>query len=105
MCRRRGAIVATATVDGFRITSGEDSLSVYQFNTGTAKHFFCSACGIYTHHLRRSNPNLYSFNVGCLDGIDPFDVEEVSVYDGVRHPRDSPTGGSLLSKRMRISVG
>lgn len=104
MCRRRGALVATATLEGFRVTSGEDSLSVYQFNTRTAKHYFCSFCGIYTHHLRRSNPGLYSFNVGCLEGVDPFDVDEVSVYDGVDHPRDSATGGSVLSRRVRTSA-
>jgi hypothetical protein len=104
MCRRRGAIVATAPVDSLRITRGADALAVYQFNTSTAKHFFCATCGIYTHHLRRSNPGLYSFNVGCLEGVDPFEIEEVTVYDGVNHPRDTPTGGSPLSKRIRQSL-
>lgn len=100
MCRRRGAVVATATLDGFRIITGAKDLAMYQFNTNTAKHFFCSTCGIYTHHQRRSNPDLYSFNVGCLDGIDPFALREVTVYDGVNHPRDEARGGSPLSKRI-----
>ena len=56
MCRRRGAIVATAPIGGLRIIKGADSLRTYQFNTDTAKHFFCSTCGIYTHHQRRSYP-------------------------------------------------
>lgn len=105
MCRRRGAIIATATLDGLRITRGMDNLTVYQFNTMTAKHFFCSTCGIYTHHQRRSHPELYSFNVGCLDGIDPFELDEVIVYDGVNHPRDRAGGGFPLSKRVRQSLG
>ena len=104
MCRRRGAIVATAPIGGLRITGGTDSLCTYQFNTNTAKHFFCSACGIYTHHQRRSNPGQYSFNVGCLDGVDPFELEEVTVYDGVNHPRDGADGGAPLSKRIRHTI-
>lgn len=105
MCRRRGAIVATAPVGGLRVTEGADHLCSYQFNTNTAKHFFCPTCGIYTHHQRRSNPTQYSFNVGCLEGIDPFEVKEVTVYDGVNHPRDEPGGGRPVSRRVRQAVG
>ena len=93
--------IATAPVGTLRITKGADSLSVYQFNTKTAKHFFCSTCGIYTHHQRRSNPTEYSFNVGCLEGVDPFEVQNVTVYDGVNHPRDTAGGGSALFRRVR----
>lgn len=101
MCRRRGAIVATVPGDGLRILQGQDRLCAYQFNTRTAKHYFCSTCGIYTHHQRRSNPAQYSFNVGCLEGVDPFELEAVTVYDGVNHPRDHPRGGLPLSRRVR----
>jgi hypothetical protein len=104
MCRRRGAVVASATRDAFRITAGTDRLRVYQFNTRTAKHWFCGDCGIYTHHQRRSNPDQYGFNVGCLDGVDPFDVEEVTVYDGVTHPRDHAAGGAAIAKRVRVRL-
>jgi hypothetical protein len=104
MCRRRGAIVATAPLGGLRVTEGADCLRCYQFNTNTAKHFFCPTCGIYTHHQRRSNPEQYSFNLGCLEGVDPFEVEEVTIYDGVNHPRDGTGGGSPLSIRVRRPV-
>jgi len=88
MCSRRGAIVASVPLDGIKITKGEDVLSLYQFNTMTARHFFCSKCGIYTHHQRRSNPHQYSFNVACLDGVNPFDIGEVSLVDGINHSSD-----------------
>ena len=88
MCRRRGAIVASVTLDRLRILKGERTLSLYQFNTMTAKHFFCSVCGIYTHHQRRSNPTQYGFNVACLEGVDPYELEDVPVLDGVNHPAD-----------------
>ena len=35
---------------------GGDKLATYRFNTNTAEHHFCTQCGIYTHHKRRSNP-------------------------------------------------
>jgi hypothetical protein len=42
--------------------------------------------GIYTHHLRRSNPNQYGFNVACLEGVDPFARGEIPVVDGSTIP-------------------
>ncbi|MES2262302.1 MAG: GFA family protein [Pseudomonadota bacterium] len=88
MCRRRGAIVASVPLAGIKIVQGEEALRLYQFNTMTAKHYFCSQCGIYTHHQRRSNPAQYGYNVGCLDGVNPFDLGPVPTNDGVNHPAD-----------------
>jgi len=84
----RGAIAVSADLDSINITQGRELLTVYQFNTNTAKHYFCSRCGIYTHHQRRSNPKQYGVNVACLEGMSPFDFQEVPVYDGTRHPAD-----------------
>lgn len=88
LCRRKGAIVGSVDLSGIRILEGAESLTLYQFNTNTAKHYFCSSCGIYTHHQRRSNPNEYGFNIGCLEGVNPFDLGEVVTNDGVHHPAD-----------------
>ena len=88
MCRRKGAIVASVPLSGIKIVKGQDVLTLYQFNTKAAKHFFCSKCGIYTHHQRRSNPEQYGFNVGCLEGVNPFDIENVPTNDGINHPAD-----------------
>ena len=91
-CRMRGAVAVSAPLDGLRIVAGEDRLALYTFNTGVARHFFCTVCGIYTHHRRRSNPDEYGVNVACLEGISPFDFETVPVTDGVRHPSDRRDG-------------
>lgn len=88
ICRRKGAIVASVPLAGIRIVKGQDVLTLYGFNTMTAKHYFCSVCGIYTHHQRRSNPEEYGYNVGCLEGVDPFDLGAVPTNDGVNHPAD-----------------
>jgi len=92
ICRRKGAIVASVPLSGIRIIQGEDVLQVYTFNTHVAKHYFCSRCGIYTHHQRRSYPDQYGFNVGCLEGVNPFDLEPVAAKDGVNHPADRRSG-------------
>jgi len=84
----RGAIAASVTLENLKIIQGEDKLTLYQFNTMTAKHYFCSVCGIYTHHQRRSNPNQYGFNIACLEGVNPFELTDVPVMDGINHPAD-----------------
>jgi hypothetical protein len=88
-CRMRGAAAVSAALGGIRFLRGEDVLTSYRFNTGVAQHFFCSRCGIYTHHQRRSNPGEYGVNVACLDGVSPFDFAEIPVHDGVHHPKDT----------------
>ncbi len=87
----RGAVAVSAKVGDLRVTRGEDRLSLYTFNTQTAKHYFCSVCGIYTHHQRRSNPEEFGVNIACLEGMSPFDFPEVAVLEGANHPKD---GGS-----------
>lgn len=88
ICRRKGAIVGSVPLAGIKILKGEEVLKCYEFNTKTAKHYFCSVCGIYTHHQRRSNPHEYGYNIGCLEGVNPFDLENVPTNDGVNHPAD-----------------
>jgi len=90
-CRMRGAVVAMAEAGGIKILHGAKALTSYRFHTAAAQHFFCSRCGIYTHHQRRSNTALYAVNVACLDGVSPFDFSEVPVTDGVNHPNDTGT--------------
>ena len=91
-CRMRGAVAVIADLDGLRIVAGEDRLSLYRFNTMTAKHWFCSNCGIYTHHQRRSNPRQFGINAACLEGVSPFDFAELAVNDGINHPSDRAVG-------------
>ena len=88
-CRMRGAVVVMAKMGGIRILEGEEALTIYRFHTGTAQHFFCSRCGIYTHHQRRSDTTLYAVNVACLEGVSPFDFPEVPVMDGINHTNDT----------------
>ena len=102
-CRMRGAVAVSAGLKDIEITSGEAALTLYQFNTMEARHYFCSKCGIYTHHQRRSNPDQYGVNAACLEGVSPFDFAEVPVTDGRVHPKDRAEGsGPRIAGYLRF---
>ena len=100
-CRMRGAVAVSAYLEDIHIQQGQDALTLYQFNTGEAKHYFCSTCGIYTFHQRRSTPNQYGVNVACIENISPFDFAEVPVNEGRTHPNDRPAGSSNVAGWLR----
>ena len=88
LCKKKGAIMTSIPKEALKVVKGEDVLKLYQYHTKVAKHYFCSNCGIYTHHVMRSNPNMYGINVACLEGIKPFELENVVINDGENHPLD-----------------
>ena len=88
LCKRKGAVMSMVKNENFKITKGEDKLKLYQFHTKVAKHYFCSVCGIYTHHNPRSNPSMTGFNLGCLDDINTFELKDILINDGYNHPLD-----------------
>jgi hypothetical protein len=67
MCGKTGYLHLVVKKEQFKLVSGEDALTNYQFNTKTAKHFFCSHCGIKAFYVPRSHPDGYSVNARCLD--------------------------------------
>ncbi len=80
--------MAMVKSENFNIIKGQDKLKLYQFHTKVAKHYFCSNCGIYTHHNPRSNPAMTGFNLGCIDEIDYFQFKDFTINDGKNHPLD-----------------
>ena len=60
-----------------RIIQGADNLSLYQWGTNVAKHYFCKTCGIYTHHQRKVNPKEFGLNVAALAGMNQRDLGNV----------------------------
>jgi len=104
MCSRRGAVAVSAELKDIEFSSGADKLSCYTFGTHVAQHYFCSKCGIYTHHQRRSNPTQYGINIACLEGHTPF-LDEVPVLDGKNHPRDQKDGAGVDGTYKGLDVG
>ncbi len=80
ICRMSGYLHLIVPRSRFRLLRGADRLTDYRFNTGTARHLFCSHCGVKSFYVPRSNPDGYSVNVRCLDAstitrveVEPFD--------------------------------
>jgi hypothetical protein len=79
ICAKAGYLHLIRPLSAFRILEGGDALTTYTFNSGIAKHTFCSVCGIKPFYVPRSNPDGISVNVRCLDTeagsvtITPFD--------------------------------
>lgn len=81
MCSKFGYLHYIVPESRFRLLTGEDKLTLYQFNTGTAKHLFCSVCGVKSFYVPRSHPDGYSVNFRCLDEND-FTKVTVKPFDG-----------------------
>jgi hypothetical protein len=70
LCAKKNALMTTVHESRFKLLAGEDKLSLYQWNTRIARHYFCSVCGIYPFHRKRSMPDHYGVNVRALDNFD-----------------------------------
>lgn len=81
ICKRKSAVMVTAKDGTFAITDGDPFISLYQFNSMSARHHFCNICGIYTHHNPRTDPTLTRVNAGCLEDVDPLALE-TELIDG-----------------------
>lgn len=81
ICLKSGFLHLIVPAQRFRLLSGENDLQTYTFNTGTAQHLHCRACGIKSFYVPRSHPDGYSVNVRCLDGVEPDELA-VTPFDG-----------------------
>ena len=81
LCRRRGALWHGASERNFSILTGETELVLYQFNTMTAKHYFCRNCGIHPFIRPRLDPTRWAVNVRCIEGLDLSSIP-VRSFDG-----------------------
>ena len=81
ICKKSGYLHLIVPGKDFRVLQGDDDLTTYTFNTGTAKHRFCRYCGVKSFYVPRSHPDGISVNVNCLD---PETIRslEVTSFDG-----------------------
>ncbi len=83
ICAKAGFLHLIVPASRFRLLRGQDDLSEYRFNTGTARHLFCAHCGVKSFYVPRSHPNGIDVNVRCLD-LDPGQPIRVEAFDGRR---------------------
>ena len=69
ICAKKGFLHLIVDPSQVRMLSPADAVSLYQFNTRTAKHYFCPVCGISAYYIPRSHPDKIDVNVRCLEGV------------------------------------
>jgi hypothetical protein len=67
LCVKRNAVMAKVPEAALRIDAGEDLLTLYEWNSRRAKHYFCRRCGIYVFHRKRAAPDHFGINVFCVE--------------------------------------
>lgn len=91
MCSKSGYLHLIVPADRFRLLSGGEALSTYSFNTQTARHLFCSRCGIKSFYVPRSHPEGFSVNARCLDAGTVVELV-VSAVNGREWEKQYPHG-------------
>ncbi len=81
ICSMTGYLHLIVPDSRFRLVEGRGETSTYRFGSGTARHIFCSQCGIKSFYRPRSHPDGISINYRCLDEDHGLDVT-IRPYDG-----------------------
>lgn len=85
LCVKRNAVMTKVPEKALTVLEGRNMLTLYEWNTRRAKHYFCLACGVYVFHRKRAAPDHFGVNIFCLDG---FDASSIPVH---------PTEGANMS--------
>lgn len=96
VCRKRGALIHRVPAEALRLRTPLDSLTVYQWHTGTAKDYFCPECGILAFRIPSALTadelaggaapfDGWAINVRCLQGVDLDSIPIVKI-DGAALP-------------------
>jgi len=105
LCVKRNALMVKVPEAALRLDEGAELLATYQWNSMRAKHHFCSRCGIYVFHRKRSAPDHFGVNIFCLDGFDVASLP-VRATEGIGmtlvcdHPR-AEWPGPRMTERAR----
>ncbi|HEX2238181.1 MAG TPA: GFA family protein [Gammaproteobacteria bacterium] len=101
ICSKAGYLHLIVPRDRFTLLSGREALTLYTFNTHTARHWFCSICGIKSFYVPRSHPDGLSINVRCLD---PDTVERMTItqINGKEWEKQYPEGHREFSQEREL---
>ena len=82
-CRKVGGLLSAVAMSDFKLLSGENEMTEYQFNKGAIHHPFCKTCGIqsYAYGKGPGGKDMVMLNVRCLDSVDTEQFK-VKKFDG-----------------------
>lgn len=83
MCGRAGTLLTFVPAERFKLLSGEDALTDYQFNKHVIHHLFCRTCGIksFARGQGADHQPVVAVNTRCLDDVDTAALK-VQPFDG-----------------------
>lgn len=82
ICQSTGTLLSFVPAESFKLETGEDSLTDYQFNKKVIHHLFCKVCGVRSF-ARGKGPKgpTVAVNTRCLDGVN-LEALQVTHFDG-----------------------
>ena len=100
ICRRTRFWPAVAREDGFRLLSGQETLTQYLFNTRRNEHWFCRVCGVRAFGIGNDTPigRMIGVNLGCLEDVTEQELAGLSItyVDGINDRLEAPAFASHL---------
>src|SRR5262245_39099326 len=71
-CRKHESLLSAVAGSDFKLLSGENDMTDYQFNKGAIHTPFCKTCGneSYAYGKGPGSKDMVMLNVRCLDGVD-----------------------------------
>ena len=90
VCRQRGALIFRVPAADFRLLTPIGGLACYIWGSGTARDYFCPACGILPFRKPRALTEAeraggaadftgWAVNLRCLEGLDPDRLPKVAI--------------------------
>ena len=81
ICSKKAHLLTFVPESDFKLLSGGDAVTDYQFNKHNIHHLFCSTCGIssYGWGTGKGGQKMFSINARCLDDVDLSSLEETKV--------------------------
>lgn len=81
ICRTKGYLLWFVPRERLALTSGEQELATYTFNTHKIKHHFCQTCGVATFGFGEHPPGtpMAAVNVRCLPDVDLATLQTVPI--------------------------
>ena len=82
ICRKSRYWGALIKPDAFRLLSGDDALSDYQFGSRQGHNLFCKHCGLRSFsrgHVPEIGGDFVSINIACLDDVPDAELAALPV--------------------------